>query len=429
MKPYSLALIPLACAAMVPLAAGGKNYQQVSNPKKQANNKTVAVNTKDASAKEAPAKEATPAKKTATSKKLFGNKKTADMSNSNNSNSNASDESMKNMDNTSYDRMDYTITPQADPVTTNCCDFFVTGEFIWWRAQEDNLNFAFSGVSPTSGVSASRGTVYHPKFKYEPGFKVGVGLKFRHDGWDLYANYTWLRSNNQKKHFSTGTGSNAVLNTFEPFAGPAVGVTAPFVSSAHANWNMHFNVLDGELGRNFYISRYLTLRPHFGLKFAWIQQHLNVNYSVSTDEPDFVLLGGSGRDKYKVHDFGVGIRTGLDTSWYFVRHWSIFGDFAFSALINNFKSDRKDTFSSTFVPENTNFNAKVHNDHAVTGVLELGLGLRFDTTFHDDDLLFFLQAGWEEQIWFDYNRFFFAEGVPPSNMTLEGLTVKTGIYF
>ena len=86
------------------------------------------------------------------------------------------------------------ITPSAEPSVCGCVTPFVTADFIWWKAQEDGLDFALNGTS-IAGVeagflpeTASRGTVKGPHFSYEPGFKVGAGLKFEHDGWDLLLN-------------------------------------------------------------------------------------------------------------------------------------------------------------------------------------------------------------------------------------------------
>ena len=92
------------------------------------------------------------------------------------------------------------ITPDAAPHVTHWADPYITAEFIWWKVWEDNLDFAYTGVlAPGASTSPGKGHIYHPSFKFEPGFKVGAGLKFRHDGWDVYGNYTWLRVE-AKKH-------------------------------------------------------------------------------------------------------------------------------------------------------------------------------------------------------------------------------------
>jgi hypothetical protein len=315
------------------------------------------------------------------------------------------------------------ITPPANPMTTHWADPYLTADFIWWRMQEDGLNFSFDGAS-SGTTSASEGHVHQPKFKYEPGFKVGFGLKFKHDGWDFYGNYTWLRTDfeDTEKEVHKPAGSSLISNYF--VQGSTVPNFALVAHEAKAEWAVHFNVLDLELGRNYWISQWLTLRPHFGMKFSWIDQDYNVKYDNAT------VNGTSGLNIKIDNDqdqWAVGLRTGLDAAWYMWKKWCIFGEFAISGIWNDFDVKRKDT-TQTATTSYTSLNTK-RGSHSVTGVVELALGLRFETAFHNDDYLFMLQAGWEEQMWFNQNQFFFIDNVAPADLTFEGLTIKAGFDF
>jgi len=53
----------------------------------------------------------------------------------------------------------------------------------------------------------------------------------------------------------------------------------PIYSKAHGRWKGYLNQLDLDLGREFFVSKYLTLRPHFGLRTTWLRQHLHTDYS------------------------------------------------------------------------------------------------------------------------------------------------------
>ncbi len=319
------------------------------------------------------------------------------------------------------------ITPSANPMVTHWCDPYLTAEFIWWRVQEDGLNYVFSGVAPEADLtSASKGHLHQPKFQYEPGFKVGFGLKFKHDGWDLYANYTWIRTSFSDTRNTVRNSSTSNFLNLWGFGngGPALlAVLNPGRSTAE--WSLHFNALDLELGRNFWISQWLTLRPHFGMKFSWIDQEYDLKFD---NVGGSIILEGSNYRMYNDQDaFAVGLRGGLDAAWYLWRKWCIFGELAISAMWNDFDIKRKDKA----LTEDGNYTSLrlSRNSHTVTGVLELALGLRFETTFHNDDYLFRLQAGWEEQIWFDQNQFFAYFDNATKNMTFEGLTLKTGFDF
>jgi hypothetical protein len=324
------------------------------------------------------------------------------------------------------------ITPPANPMVTHGADPYITADFIWWRMQEDGLDYSFGGVSPAVGTDASKGYVHQPRFRYEPGFKVGFGLKFKHDGWDFYGNYTWLHTNFEDTEKTSHPSTNSsLLSNYQVIGaanaqGPAFAIIG---DKAKAEWAMHLNVLDLELGRNYWISQWLTLRPHFGMKFSWNDQDYNVKYDglSSTSPAASQLTNANIKLDNDLDQWAVGLRTGLDAAWYMWKKWCIFGEFAISAIWNDFDIKRKDTVQ-TATTEYVGLNIK-RSSHSVTEVLELALGLRFETAFHNDDYLFMLQAGWEEQIWFDQNQFFFISDDSAKNLTFEGLTIKAGFDF
>lgn len=318
------------------------------------------------------------------------------------------------------------ITPSANPQVTHACDPYFTADFIWWKAREDGLIYAFNGASTTSGISASTGRAYQPDFSYEPGFKVGFGLKFKHDGWDTYANYTWLRNYFSETKDSVNTTATSTLFSNYFVIGGSVPTFARIDARASSEWSLSFNVLDLELGRDFWISQWLTLRPHVGLKWSWNDQEFDVRYDSAT------ISGLTGsRNVYIDNDldqWAGGIRTGLDTAWFMWKKWCIFGDFAISAMYNDFDVKRKDRISNAQTTY-TSLSVKRNSFHALTAVVEWALGLRFETPFHNDDYLFKLQAGWEEQIWFNQNRFFFIADEGSKDLTLQGLTAEVGFDF
>ena len=310
------------------------------------------------------------------------------------------------------------ITPSAEPSVNRVADPFVSADFIWWRVQEDGLEYAFTGAG--NGVtSASKGRLYHPSFKYEPGFKVGAGLKFRHDGWDLYGQYTWLHTRGANS-VTSGDGSLLNSNIFVPVDGT---METSILASASANWKVKLNVLDLELGRNFWISKWLTLRPYTGVKFSWNNQHLTANYNGFEPAP---ILGDDVNLSMKINQFGVGVRSGLDTAWYMWKRWSIFGEFAATGMLNYFDSTRKDTDTVTGVVIN---NLTKISQHRVTAILEWALGLRYETAWHNDDYMFTIQAGWEEQIWFNQNQFIFMPNAAANDLNFEGLQLKVAFNF
>jgi hypothetical protein len=322
------------------------------------------------------------------------------------------------------------ITPSVAP-NVDGAGFVFTADFIWWKAHMGNLSYAGTGVvdggaNVPLGGSTSKGHLKTPEFDFEPGFKVGAGLDFEHDGWDAFAEYTWLNGDKNRSHINARAGLGESSTTTTPT--PSGIVTLVPLETASNTWEQSFNVLDTELGRNFFISHRLTLRPFFGLKAAWITEKYN-NYFLTTTNTSTAL----GADSYNIHQkrnqrmWGIGTRAGVDTVWHFSKNWGIYGDLAATAMWGDFHSKAKDTYTNvTTAAVTTNANVK-SSITEVNMIFETSLGLTYMTWFNDDSCQFMMKAGWEEQIWFNMNHF--TDSIRNGDLTLHGLTVKFGVAF
>ena len=317
------------------------------------------------------------------------------------------------------------ITPNAGPCVANGVDVFFTADFIYWTIREDGLEFAATTgfASSSTNTSTSQGKIFHPEFKFEPGFKAGLGLDFDHDGWDLYAQYTWLRAKHDHEHVHPSP-TTLLIDFFilvnGAFTG-GVGSTATW-TSASAKWHEDFNVVDLELGRNFYISRYLMLRPHFGLKGTWQTQKFDVSFD-GTISTQSTTISSTNHENI----WGIGIRAGLDTAWHFTRSFSLYGDIAVTGLWEQFEIKRSDLLFNNVTRTGTvGFHAK-NNFHTIEPIFEWEIGLRWETWWCDDDYHFSIEAGWEEQTWLGQNQFISTGSNGDNLLSLQGLT--TGIRF
>jgi hypothetical protein len=334
------------------------------------------------------------------------------------------------------------ITPNAGPRVTNGADVFVTADFIYWTARQDGMAYARSGVADYSDAialgDAESGSTYFPPTHFSPGFKAGVGLNLGHDGWDVYLNYTWLHSNQNNSVSNDLSASKGLIPLWEIATIGNTTAQNQFITlstfinigEASAQWSLHFNNLDLDLGRSYYISQYLALRPHIGLKGAWYKQHYTVNYA-NFLEPDIAVDVSSTRMQIEQSFWGVGVRTGLDASWFFDKNWSLFGSTSLAALWGRFDVTRQD-FSTTTPTQVIHKTCDTHSDfHTIKPVAEFQLGLRYDYWFSDDDYHFGVQVAWEEQLWFNQNQFFQLSNPWGSHgdLGLQGITLDLRFDF
>lgn len=319
------------------------------------------------------------------------------------------------------------ITPNAGPRVASGADLFFTADFLWWRAQQNGMVFGTTGElisAPTAFGPLSEGRYAVVDYNWEPGFKVGMGVNLSHDGWDLYAEYTWLHAHGSNQMSGPGP---VVPGTVLPF-----GVTSSFPTAADratSQSTLHFNVIDLELGRNFYVSQFLSLRPHFGFKGTWQREDWNTRYfgnsfQVNVNQGPPVPLTGPYRLRQFNKYYGVGVRAGLDTAWHFTSNWSIFGDIAWTAMWSKYRLKRVDVVSDTNAGQSQN-NFRIHSDfYEVKYIGELQIGLRFEMWFYESAYHIQLQAGWEEQVWINHQTYIQAL-VPGSyyDLNIHGLTL------
>lgn len=325
------------------------------------------------------------------------------------------------------------ITPNAGPRVAHGADVFITADFIWWKVSEEGLEFAGDGVNrePRSVdqvfTSPAKGSVSSIGEDWAPGFKVGLGLNLGHDGWDLYAQYTWLHASESKSK----SGDFVYVPEFIPVEdGPTFAGT-----KVSANWDVHFNVIDLELGRNFYLSQFLTMRPHIGLKGTW-QDH---DFKSRTESSDFVVrvrqdnaqdievaVTGPAHIKKHTDVWGIGVRGGFNVAWYMSKCWSIYGDLAFTTLWTNYhKLTHTVSVDDATAGQSRGYvNLDNNNIYTCKYIAEMELGLRWETWFYDDNYHFAIQAGWEQQSWINWARFVELLDVSSHDFSVQGLNLK-----
>ncbi|MCP5492149.1 MAG: hypothetical protein H7A40_03805 [Chlamydiales bacterium] len=301
------------------------------------------------------------------------------------------------------------VMVSAGPRVREGANAYISGSFLYWTLRQEGLEFVITGIqNGANPPPTSKGKINHPDFKTEPGFKIGLGWQLPHDSWDMFLQYTWLKGKGENDI----SGTNMQTIWFQPVIGN--------VTFAEVFWNHMFNNFDLELGRNFYTSRYLTMRPFAGLKGGWQNEDYKLRYL------NELSPSSSAFDRLHMDSFTwyLGMRAGFNTNWYFTKRWSIYGDMALSALWAYNATQRTDRQYLAANPNmiQTTLDSK-NIIHTVLPVLELGIGIEWDTFFSCDDYHLAFAIGWEEQVWWG-NNFYLSETCPQDtngNLVMQGL--------
>lgn len=286
------------------------------------------------------------------------------------------------------------VNPSSRFQVENGWNFILDGEFLWWVAKEDGLYYAQSGYStamttavPPDGTIDFDGHIKKVQSHWHPGFRIGIGGNMPYDEWDILLHYTWFRSHaDSVSHSSPSKGLLLVL------WGHPDATDAQAATKAQGIWKLHYNVLDLEMGRAFWVGRYFSLRPFICARGAWIDQKLKIKYDLdTTPETDAHLQAKS--------DFeGGGVRAGLDMRFALLNGWSLYGLASGSMLYGYYNCDFREKWESTEIAESKD------RFHQAASSAQLALGVRWDSYFHNNRYHLGLYAGWEQNIWFGLNK-------------------------
>ncbi|MBS0603561.1 MAG: hypothetical protein JSS60_00835 [Verrucomicrobia bacterium] len=290
--------------------------------------------------------------------------------------------------------------------------FYMGADFIYWKAEEEGLEYAVDGLlyngPAVFNSEPSKGKIHTPHFEWEPGFKVQIGYCSDEWAWDTFLNWTWLHSDAEGK----AKGPNAFNNKTVYSIWNPVYYYFGVSKSIESDWELHYNTLDWMLARAFCIGKHFSLKPMAGVRAAWIDQDYNLDYHG-------VAYPGAEMHIRNDGDFkGAGVMGGISASWYFTRHFSFFGDAAFSLIYGHTEATVKvaRTIGSTIDQTVVHFESELNS---IKPEIEAGLGFRYETDVIRKRYHLALDVKWEYLNWFDMNPFLIPlTGTSPTQQTM-----------
>ncbi len=316
--------------------------------------------------------------------------------------------------------------------------FFLTADFLYWIAHQEGLEYATTGVAQSgSPTPVARGSAIRPNFKWKPGFRVGLGWTLPNSYWDLGATWTWYhsRAKGSATHSTAEILTNPLLASLQAAStGTIIGVTPEALSAASASWRLCYNVVDVELGRSFFPNKHLAVRPHAGVRGAWLNQHYSNQYTfVSSVNTAAVSRKLASRFN------SAGFKTGVDSLWSCNRYWGIFANTSISLVSGVFRVFEKDSNTFNAIPAvlTPNFINTKDRFFSVVPVFETAMGFHLMLAPDSRHYWFDLNAGWEYTVWFNQNQMpLYVDDVAVgtfirerANLHLMGFTLNAKLHF
>lgn len=328
------------------------------------------------------------------------------------------------------------VNPSARPLTEDpcCCEqgeFSITVAGFYWQATEDGLEYAIEDKTVTDTVNTTNlatlvdAHFLTPDFKWRPGFKVGIGYNGTHDGWDLELLWTHFNGRGHDSEDADTEDLISALPLWSDYSPPTAGLdttggTILHATETDASWRVDLNIVDFELGREFWTSKYLTLRPFIGVRYASINQHYTINnyggtWDFTSQTNEIIMKNNFG---------GAGVRGGLNTVWNFgccdpcAGNWGIFGNVALSLIYGKFHLDQ-DEYNRAVSPSFQRSPILQLNDRftAARAILDLALGIEWSTVYHNGEYAFNIALAWEQHHFFNQNQLWRVNNIGDNNAT------------
>ncbi len=305
-----------------------------------------------------------------------------------------------------------------------CTSFDVFADVLLWSAREPAADCWAEVLSETT--SSVRNDLLEVHFGWDPGFRVGIGYGMNHDQWDTQVYYTWFHTRGTDSISSApGTVHSGFYSNFYVSNPTGGGLSGPAYSQASIDWTIQFNIFDWELGRNFWVSRSLALRPFVGAKGGWIHQSIDSTWK----NPSFIgsqftnpKFFSTGTENIKNNFWGIGPSLGINTTWNLYTNacqlFNLFGDLSGALMWGHW------TFHDAFnndVEQRVTVNLQNINSGAT--MIRTFMGLGWDvylSQYH-----FSTKLGYESQFWLDQLQYYSFVGGRLSNaLTLQGGTLE-----
>lgn len=277
-------------------------------------------------------------------------------------------------------------------------DLFVFGDYLYWIAQEDDLYFAQMGNS-LKKVSPS----------FNSGFRAGLGLNFPRSGIEISTYWTSF----------TTSADHHIHKTNQPFFAEP-GFSSPLsASGADAHWKLRLNLIDLELSRASWFGGHFSLRPFLGLRAALIEQHLSSQFHNNSSPLSLSTI------KTHCNFQGGGLRAGGEGRWTLGNHFALYGLTSLSLLYGEWHTRSTTSLDDIQIARTTD-----NTQHPLSSLQTLA-GLSWDTHFAKDRLHLEFHIGWEQNLFFHFNRTPRYTGLLPQalftqhngNLSTQGLTL------
>ena len=258
---------------------------------------------------------------------------------------------------------------------------FAKADLLFWKEYIGGQDYAYTDRDiGTYVVGANK----HLSFDWGWGARGELGYHFPHDSWDGLVRYTWFKTTaNNRMAAPVGGSIQPLYVEYQP--------TLPSFVQAH--WGTKLSVLDAEFGKNFFLNRWISCNPFFGLKTAWINQSMNAKVVQFPVQYQTTYVNG------KSNFWGIGPWGGVSTTTHFTRWLNAFCSFGGSLMVSQSHIKTKEIQGSA-----ASIDLK-ENVTQIAPTMQAALGIGWETSFNRNRNHVAVRASYEALYWWRQNQF------------------------
>lgn len=321
-------------------------------------------------------------------------------------------------------------------------NIYLSVDVILWKSKFEGSAYTSKDATLVNYPVISDDEVYEPHMSWDFGVKAGIGYNSCYDGWDAYFEYTYFKNKGHSTHYAIA--NDQVIQGLSILDSDTYQVAAPNMLSALTNQSvpgyagkatsevsLTLNDFHLELGKDFFISKGLSLRPSIGIQGLY----LKIDQENTFSGGDFAFTAGGkslfGIDyslldldnpqifvrKYN-HIAALGPRFGINTNWRIFKGLSMYADVNQSTLFSYLKRENKATASA--YPSNLQRNE--YKIHRLLPITAFELGACYEHFFFDNSQKLTLRLGYENQYFF--NVFNIGPDLVPDSLGIYGVNFK-----
>ncbi len=312
----------------------------------------------------------------------------------------------------------------------NNWDIFITADYLYWDWSQSS--FLLGTTTPIENVAlqgstGSRKTVYQTP-GYASGFQVGVGVNMpKMDDWNLFSEYTRYRNSNTTSILS-GPGSMIIFPTSaNPSSDSSLSTLEGTFSS---NIQMNYDSVDFLLKRPFYFGKKLTANFGAGLRALFISQKF-IREMDGFNGADLITIINR-TETSTPSTWGLGPKFSFETNWMLGHGLQIMMNLATSVLYTRYTLNSNGT--AEIISGNRTFNTSFSWDeisqlNALRPITESFVGLGWKSAFCNKKYYIALSAGYNFDVFWNYDMLNYAASQTQGDMFLQGLNVQTRFDF